>query len=388
MNSNRRALVLGASGGIGGEVAVRLVQRGWEVHALQHRSRMGGRRGNGIYWWRGDALNRDDVMQAAKGAALIVHAVQPSIYQDGDTQSLPMLQHSLDAAIAGRARLLLPGAACNYGPSPAVAEDAPQRPQTRRGALRVEMERRLREAVAQGARALIVRSGDHFGPHAGHSWFSQGLLEPGREAGGLRYPGRRGIGHQWCYQPDLAETMMRLIENEERLDAYESFHVGGHWDADGGAMTAAIARALDRPNLRVKRFPWALLRMSSPLLPMLRDIAEQRRLWMQPVRLDNRRLLAFLGEEPRTDLDTAVRDTLYGMGCLRAPPPAQPAVASASLAPERVPSELAVLERSLLDRAVQGRALQDRAVQDRAMQDQAAQAHALRQRCEALAIAA
>ncbi|WP_082575379.1 NAD-dependent epimerase/dehydratase family protein [Lysobacter sp. Root667] len=346
MNSNRRALVLGASGGIGGEVAVRLVQRGWEVHALQHRTRMAGRRGNGIYWWRGDAMNRDDVMQAAKGAALIVHAVNPSVYQDGDAQSLPMLQHSLDAAVAGGTRLLLPGAACNYGPSAAVAEDVAQRPLTRRGLLRVEMERRLRDAVARGARALIVRSGDHFGPYAGNNWFSQAMVEPGSAPASLRYPGRAGIGHQWCYLPDLAETMLRLLD-DERLGAFESFHVGGHWDADGSAMTAAIARAVGRPDLRVKRFPWALLRMSSPLLPMFREIAELRRLWQEPVRLDNRRLLDFLGEEPRTDLDAAVRETLIGMGCLE-PVALEPVVRARTRAdapapvatPIRPPSEL------------------------------------------------
>lgn len=343
MNANRRALVLGASGGIGGEVAVRLVRRGWEVHALQHRTRMAGRRGNGIYWWRGDAMNRDDVMQAAKGAALIVHAVNPSVYGDGDTQSLPMLQHSLDAAVAGGARLLLPGAACNYGPSAAVAEDAAQRPLTRRGLLRVEMELRLRDAVARGARALIVRSGDHFGPYAGNNWFSQAMVEPGRAPASLRYPGRAGIGHQWCYLPDLAETMLRLLDHDERLGAFESFHVDGHWDADGTAMTAAIARAVGRPDLRVKRFPWSLLRMSSPLLPMFREIAELRRLWQEPVRLDNRRLLGFLGEEPRTDLDTAVRETLIGMGCLQPVAPARTGAGTAAAptaAPIRPPSEL------------------------------------------------
>ncbi|UHQ23005.1 NAD-dependent epimerase/dehydratase family protein [Lysobacter sp. 5GHs7-4] len=352
MNTHKRALVLGASGGIGGELAVRLVRRGWEVHALQHRSRMAGHRGNGIYWWRGDAMNRDDVLQAAKGAALIVHAVSPSVYQDGDTQSLPMLQHTLDAAVAGRARVLLPAAACNYGPTAGAGEDAPQRPLTRRGALRADMERRLRDAVAQGARALVVRSGDHFGPHAGHSWFSQAMVEPGRAVSGVRYPGRAGIGHQWCYLPDLAETMLRLIESEERLGAYESFHVGGHWDADGRAMTAAIARAIGNPDLRVKRFPWSLLRMSTPLLPMLRDIAEQRRLWMEPVRLDNRRLLDFLGEEPRTALDVAVRDTLYAMGCLQSEP--MPLAPTRVAAPEVMPSELALLERVWLDRVLEG----------------------------------
>jgi len=41
-----------------------------------------------------------------------------------------------------------------------------------------------------------------------------------------------------------------------------------------------------------------------------------RYLWTEPVRLDNRRLVEALGEEPRTPLDAAIQATLEGMGCL------------------------------------------------------------------------
>jgi len=38
--------------------------------------------------------------------------------------------------------------------------------------------------------------------------------------------------------------------------------------------------------------------------------------WRVPVRLDNRRLVAFLGAEPHTPTVEAVRATLQGMGSL------------------------------------------------------------------------
>ena len=41
-----------------------------------------------------------------------------------------------------------------------------------------------------------------------------------------------------------------------------------------------------------------------------------RYLWREPLRLDNARLVAFLGAEPHTPLDEAVRETLEGLGCL------------------------------------------------------------------------
>ena len=41
---------------------------------------------------------------------------------------------------------------------------------------------------------------------------------------------------------------------------------------------------------------------------------EMRYLWTTAVRLDNRKLVAFLGEEPHTPIDTALRATLRGLG--------------------------------------------------------------------------
>ena len=315
---DRTALVLGATGGIGGETARRLAGRGWKVRALS-RSGGGGHR-DGIAWEQGDALDAGDVRRAAAGAALLVHAVNPPGYRDWDRLVLPMLDNTIAAARAAGARVLLPGTVYNYGPDtfPLIGEEALQHPLTRKGRLRVEMERRLQEASARGEiRALIVRAGDFFGPRAGNNWFGQGLVKAGLRPRAVTYPGRAGIGHQWAYLPDVAETMMRLVEREDLPD-FARFHMEGHWDADGARMIGAIRRALGAPDLPVKKLSWALMRLASPLIPLFRELGEMRYLWRQPVRLDNARLRGMLGEEPHTPLDEAVRATLIGLGCMEA----------------------------------------------------------------------
>jgi nucleoside-diphosphate-sugar epimerase len=178
------------------------------------------------------------------------------------------------------------------------------------------MESRLRRAAETGVRTLVVRAGDYFGPRARNNWFSQGLIAPGRPVATVRYPGRRGIGHQWAYLPDVAETMVRLVEQADALGPFETFHMGGHWDPDGGAMTAAIGRVVGRPNLPVRTFPWPVVTLASPFVTLFREMQEMRYLWREPVRLDNSRLVAVLGSEPHTPLDTAIRTTLIGLGCL------------------------------------------------------------------------
>lgn len=321
MDGKKTALVLGATGGIGGEVARRLLARGWTVRAL-HRAAAQRPAGDGIAWRQGDAMRRDDVCRAAAGVALIVHAVNPPGYRNWGELVLPMLDNSIAAARASGARILLPGTVYNYGPDafPLLAEDASQNPRTRKGAIRVEMERRLAAAAADGsARSLVVRAGDFFGAGAANNWFSQALVKPGRPVAVVNNPGRQGVGHQWAYLPDVAETMCRLLDDEAGLADFARFHMDGHWDADGTQMVNAVRRVVLQDGgagaARIKALPWWAMMAIAPFVPTLREMREMRYLWQQPVRLDNRRLLARLGAEPHTALDDAVRTTLRGLGC-------------------------------------------------------------------------
>ena len=114
------------------------------------------------------------------------------------------------------------------------------------------------------------------------------------------------------------EAMARLAERPAPA-AFERFHLAGHWDPDGGAMVAAIRRAVGRPDLPARAFPWWLLRLASPAVPLFREMAEMRYLWQQPIRMANDKLVAAIGAEPHTPLDDAVRATLEGLGIPTAP---------------------------------------------------------------------
>jgi len=200
------------------------------------------------------------------------HRALPSILPaTGSWQQLvlPMIDNSIAAARATGARILLPGTIYNYGPDalPELTESSPQHPVTRKGAVRVELEQRLRTAADDGVRSLIVRAGDFFGPHAGNNWLSQGLVKPGREVTAITYPGKPGLGHQWAYLPDVAETMLQLVNRPEALATFDTFHMQGHWDQDGARMTEAIRTALAKPALPVRAFPWWLVPLAAPLVP-------------------------------------------------------------------------------------------------------------------------
>ena len=182
-----------------------------------------------------------------------------------------------------------------------------------RADLAARLDEPLREPIVLGARAEVIA-----GPSAKNNWFSQGLVKPGRKVGAISYPGRDGVGHAWAYLPDVAETVIRLIEREDELGRFELFHFGGHFDGDGKRMIEAIRGAVSEPRLPVRSFPWFALVALSPFVTLFREMREMRYLWQEPIRLDNRRLVAFLGAEPHTPIEVAVRQTLEGLGCLPA----------------------------------------------------------------------
>jgi nucleoside-diphosphate-sugar epimerase len=320
MSTQPLALVIGATGAFGGEVAGRLVTEGWRVRALHRDPDRVRSAAPALEWVRGDAMAREAVLRAAEGARVVVHAANPPGYRNWRGLALPMLENTVAAARAAGARTLFPGNVYNFGPDafPRLSESSPQRPTTRKGAIRVEMERRLAEAAQDGAKVLILRAGDFFGAPAGGGWMDQILGQAGTPIRSLTYPGPQDVRHAWAYLPDLAEAAVRLLAVEDELSAHASFHFAGH-ALTGRELIAAFENVLRR-SVRVRPLPWPALYAAAPFNETLRELLEMRYLWRKPVLLDNARLVAALGAEPRTPLEAALEATLRTAGRLDAPP--------------------------------------------------------------------
>ncbi len=305
----KTVLVLGASGGVGGETARALIAHGWTVRGLTRSPRAG----DGIEWRIGDAMDSDAVLAAAEGADAIVHAVNPPGYRDWERLVLPMLENSIAAARANDARLALPGTIYNYDPreSAVIAPGSAQRPNTRKGAIRVAMERAIEQS---GVKAVILRAGDYFGPRPGNSWLSQGLVTPGKPVGRVMVPGKAGVGHAWAYLPDVGEAFARLLDRSDDLPRFALYHFAGIWDDDGTRIPGAIGKAVGRP-IRTWRMPWAALPLVGLFNPTMKEMVEMRPFWEHPVRLDNDDLVAAIGSEPHTPLDVAMATSLTALGC-------------------------------------------------------------------------
>lgn len=321
-NTTPLALIVGANGGVGSQISKMLLLRGWRVRAMTRQPAQTAA-ADGVERVTGDAMNRQDVVGAAKDAKLIVHAVNPPGYRNWDRQVLPMLDNTIAAAEASGARIVFPGSVYNFGPDafPLLTEDSPQKPFTRKGTLRVEMERRLKMASMRGIPVLIVRAGDFFGPDAKNNWFSQMLVRPGKPVRSVQNPAAPHAGHQWAYLPDVAETIGRLLDRADELSTFAVYHMEGFWDFDGLQLIGAIERAVGHPAKR-RRLSWLGIKLAAPFVPLFREVLEMQYLWQMPIRMSNRKLTDFLGAEPKTPIDVAVSATLVSLGCFEEVPKA------------------------------------------------------------------
>ncbi|SFX48478.1 NAD(P)H-binding protein [Marinospirillum alkaliphilum] len=324
MNQQPSILVLGATGGIGGETTRQLRDAGWQVKAMKRDLKHQEVQQDGITWIRGDAMNPADTDVAAAGCSVLLHAVNPPGYRNWSGLVLPMLESTLTAARNHHACILMPGTVYNYGPDvfPLITEDAPQQPLTRKGRIRVELEQRLQNHADQGGQVILLRSGDFFGPGAANNWLAQGMIQPGKATRFIVDPNTPGAGHQWAYLPDVAATLIKLLERREQLPGFSHFHFRGHWDEDGRQMVAALQRVVTAHRGKVPkvwRFPWWLVQLASPFNETFAELLEMRYLWQQTLQLDNTRLISLLGQEPHTPLDQALEKTLKSLGCLTDP---------------------------------------------------------------------
>lgn len=309
---DKTALIVGARGRLGRVLVDEFKRRGWNVRAFMRAARPEDVP-PGVEIVEGDARSPRDLIVAAEGVDVIVNATNPP-YTHWDPAMLEITDAVIAAARYSGAAHLFPGNVYNYGwPGPDVfRETTPQRASTRKGCIRVEVERRFREAAdIFGVRTLVVRAGDFYGGIGRGSWFDL-VLAKHAARGRMIYPGPLNVAHAWAYLPDLAATFEALARNHLEFGQFETFHFAGH-TVTGEDMAAAMEDALGRP-IKVGRLPWSLIRLASPFVAMWREISELAYLWHVPHRLDGGKLEMAIGEIPATPFDKAVSDSLDALG--------------------------------------------------------------------------
>lgn len=209
----QQVLVLGIGGSFGSAVTRALLDSGVSVKALvRSAQRCPSDLRQRVELVQGNAASGEQVLAAAQGCDALVYGINVP-YPSWKKRALPLLEASVLAAERLGMRLVFPGNVYNFEPREAslISEASLQHPPSRKGAIRVLMEQRLRQASEHGARILIVRAGDFFGPGAGRAWLGV-LMKQTRAGIRLSFPCENpALVHSWAYLPDLADAVVKLL---------------------------------------------------------------------------------------------------------------------------------------------------------------------------------
>ena len=311
-------LILGARGRFGLAAAGAFSDAGWKVVGQIRPGALAQL--PGVQWLPIDLADGAALAQAARGASVVVHALNPP-YPQWAKQVPVLMEAAIDVAKALDATLMFPGNVYNYGASmPArLNEETPQRPSTRKGALRVAAEQRL---IDSGVRSVVIRAGDYFGSGSG-SWFDIALAKD-ITRGKMTYPGPMDIATSWAYLPDLARSFVavadKLAQDPSALPRNASFCFAGHplTGNDWAQLMQAVAQekgwlAAGR-SLKIGSMPWWLIKSLSFAVPMFRELSELQYLWHTPYAFSGDKLAAFTGTLPVTPLPQALRAALADLG--------------------------------------------------------------------------
>ena len=302
-------LILGAAGRIGQVLSAAFADAGWQVRA-QARKALPEALANRprVQAVRCDATDTATLIEVAKGASVVVNALNP-LYTEWERLALPLGDVALQVARASGALLMLPGNVYNYGRElPALLTSVtPERADTPKARIRIEMEARLAAAALEGVDSVVIRAGDFFGGPGTGTWLDMAMASK-LGKGQFVYPGNPGIAHAWAYLPDLAQTFVRVAEKRSALHGHHRLNFKGH-TLTGNEFKTATEALLGR-SLRTGTMPWWLIRMAAPFMPMWRELLVMRYLWERPHALDDTALRALIGAVPHTPLGQALRVTL------------------------------------------------------------------------------
>ncbi len=309
MTNQKTALILGATGSIGGQVARTLCEKGWHVRAM-HRTKHGIE--NGIEWVIGDANNEEDVLNASKNAHLIFHGVNPPNYQNWEILPEKMLDNTIKAAKHNKNIIAFPANVYNFGTEIGVNinEDSPQNPYTKKGKVRAKLENSLLEASHEGVQIILLRMGDFFGPDCNSSWLTEGMIKKGQYINSIACPSKSAdTKHEWAYLPDAGLAFCELIERSSELPKFAIFNFSSHY-CSVNEIAASIAKAQKIDKINVTKVPWLLFKILSPFVKIMGEINEMRYLWDIPQKLNADKLNKFLASIKITTLDEAIKATL------------------------------------------------------------------------------
>ena len=256
---------------------------------------------------RGDVQDLVLLKQLSTDKKYIFHGINYPYNQwfgNMDTVTIKIIE----ASSINKAMIIFPGNVYNYGNLPLIREDSPQNPSTRKGNLRVELEKMLYEAANAGkCKVLNVCLPDFWGPNV----LNEGIKPIFMNAlKGKSLPSmiRTDIPHQMVFTKDAAEIMVRLVQRGIEKP-YENYNYGGYIHPTLKGFLNQISRLANAPE-KITVYPKWLFSILGIFSPVMKEVKEMLYLFEGTVILDDLKVRKLFPDFKETSMDEAITETL------------------------------------------------------------------------------
>lgn len=292
-------VVLGGNGVIGRETVRALIARGATPISVGRRPATI----DGAVSVSADLLRPADVARALRGAEVAYLTVGlPYSHRVWQAQWPVILRHTIDAARAGGTHLIYLDNVYAYGHVDGpMTESTPTNPVSKKGRVRADALRMLRDAADRGLGVTIARSADFFGPGATTSVFNTFALD--RLAAGRRATWLFDADqpHSLTYTRDAGEALASLGDDPRA-------HAGAWHLPTAPALTGREYIALAGGD-RVSVMSSATMRLGALFASAPRETLEMAYQYTRPYVFDSERFETAFAVSP-TPTTEAIATTL------------------------------------------------------------------------------
>ncbi|MBM7703129.1 SDR family NAD(P)-dependent oxidoreductase [Metabacillus iocasae] len=306
----KKALVLGASGGMGYALVCELLSREIEVIAFARNKDKMQRLYESkalVTIFEGDVCNREQLSEAVASVDIIFHAINVP-YQEWSEKQPMIMRAILDVAKQHHKKLAIVDNIYAYEKSngTSINEDYPKNPPTKKGKIRLDLEQM---AKSSDVTMFLAHFPDFYGPNAENTqihYFLQGVLQNKK----AMFIGNQEVPREYIYTPDGAKAMVELSLKEE---AY-----GHHWNIPGsGVITGEEIVSIVKENTGYQKSVSTVTKTMIRFLGLfdggMREFVEMFYLNEQPTVLSGKRTEQLIGPLPQTPYQDGLKATILHM---------------------------------------------------------------------------
>lgn len=311
-----KAVVLGATGGVGHPLVAELVSRGIETVAfgrsMAKLEAMARELGNPplLKLEAGDAFVPDDIVRAAQGAEVIFHSANVP-YHEMASRLLPLGQSVMEASERLGVKVVVVDGIYPYGrrTMEKATEEHPKQPHTRKGKVRLAYEELILNPRWKRARPLIVRLPDYYGPSAQASYLSM-TMQAIAEGKPTAFIGTMRIPREFVYLPDAAAMIVNIASRDASYG--QNWHIPGPAPISGEELVR-IARRASGKRRAVVPLGRTVLTLIGAFNPVLKEVVEMLYLTEEPFLLSGEKYEREIGPLKWTPHSQAIEATIRAL---------------------------------------------------------------------------